>query len=67
MDKSTVELYRNRWQAVAVIEAREQWESTSTQRWQQLNAIVRMAAALELPREKDASQDTAVIQRWNHL
>lgn len=67
MDKSTVELYRNRWQAVAVIEAREQRESTSTQRWQQLNAIVRMAAALELPREKDASQDTAVIQRWNHL
>ncbi|HFQ93408.1 MAG TPA: hypothetical protein ENK32_05330 [Anaerolineae bacterium] len=67
MDKSTVELYRNRWQAVAAIETQEQRKATSTQRWQQLNAIVRMAAALELPQENDEIQDAVAMQRWNRL
>ena len=67
MDKSMVDLYRSRWEAVAEIESIEQREASFAQRWSQLNAIIRMAAALGLPVVPDEEQENIVHQRWNDL
>ena len=67
MDKSMVDLYRNRWKTVAAIESIEQQEASPVQRWRQLNAIIRMAAALELQMVRDEEQETIVYKRWNYL
>ena len=62
-----VDLYRNRWKTVAAIESIEQQEASPVQRWRQLNAIIRMAAALELQMVRDEEQETIVYRRWNYL
>ena len=67
MDKSLAEQYRMRWQAVAEIEISEQRQASFSQRWQKLNAIVRMVAALGLKPEVDLAQEQIVYTRWNTL
>lgn len=67
MDKSLADLYRSRWKSVAAIESIEQQEASSAQRWRQLNAIIRMAAALGLPVARDEEQENLVHKRWNYL
>ena len=62
-----VDLYRNRWKRVAAIESIEQKEAPFVQRWRQLNAIMRMAAALGLQIVRDEEQETVVHKRWNYL
>jgi hypothetical protein len=58
--------YRQRWQAVAEVEAEEAKAKTIEQRWLELNAIYRMAVALGLPLEQDSSEEV-VYQRWAKL
>ena len=67
MDQETLQAYRDRWQAVAEIEALEQRRMSVTQRWRQLNVLVRMAAALELPLDRDDQLDDLADQHWRRL
>lgn len=67
MDQETLQAYRNRWQAVAEIEALEQQRMSVTQRWRQLNVLLRMAAALELPLDRDDQLDDLADQHWRRL
>lgn len=48
MNKSMLRDYKNRWQTVAEFEVIEQQQTSIVQRWQKLNALVRMAAGLGL-------------------
>jgi len=67
MDQETLQAYRNRWQAVAEIEALEQQRMSVTQRWRQLNVLLRMAAALDLPLDRDDQLDDLADQHWRRL
>jgi len=48
-DKKLVREFRDRWKAVAAVEAEEQKTASIELRWQQLNSILRMAIGLGLP------------------
>ena len=67
MNKSMLTAYKNRWEAVAEIEATELRQTSMAQRWQQLNALVRMAAGLGILRRDDDEQNSEIHQRWNLL
>lgn len=67
IDQEALQAYRSRWQAVAEIEALEQQEASVAERWRQLNALWRMAAALSLPIDYDDQSDEAAHQRWTRL
>ena len=67
IDQETLQAYRSRWQAVAEIEALEQQTASVAERWRQLNAVLRMAAALELPLDGDNQLDDIAHQRWTRL
>jgi len=65
MNNQLAKGFRERWQAVAAIEAEEQRTASIALRWQQTNAIFRLAAGLGLPRgEKDDAETEAVRRRW---
>jgi hypothetical protein len=74
MPQSEIELtqqnlvaYRQRWQAVAAVEAAEREASSVTERWQQMNALLRLAKSLNIvPPPEDASLDES-RQRWQVL
>lgn len=59
--------FRERWQAVAAIEAEEQRATSVSLRWQQLNAIFRLAQGLGLLPVEDDAQVEAVRCRWVKL
>jgi hypothetical protein len=46
LDREMAQAYRDRWQAVAEVENAQRQQTSLTQRWQTLNALLRMAAAL---------------------
>ena len=52
---------------VAEIEALEQQKMSIAERWRQLNALLRMAAALKLPSDRDDHPSDIVQQRWSRL
>ena len=58
--------FRKRWQAVAALEREEQREASVALRWQQLNAILRLAIGLELPLREQFEEET-VRRRWAKL
>lgn len=62
-----LEEYRDRWQMVADFEAEEQRQTSFAQRWQKLNALLRMATALGLQVNDSDDQDEIIWQRWNQL
>jgi hypothetical protein len=59
--------FRERWQAVAAVEAEEQRAASIALRWQQTNAIFQMAAGLGLLRTEDDAETEAVRRRWAML
>lgn len=66
LDKTALQQHKKRWQEVARFEEEEERQSTSLDRWQRLNAIIRLATDLNLA--KDANQDEAFVwNRWNRL
>ena len=67
MNKSMLIEYQERWKAVAEVELMEQRQASIRQRWQQLNAIVRMAAGLGVLYKDEDGQVDIVRQRWNVL
>ncbi|MFQ6100704.1 MAG: hypothetical protein ACE5OS_05665 [Anaerolineae bacterium] len=65
MNSQLAKEFRGRWQAVAAIEAEEQREASIALRWQQTNAILRLATGLGLPlAERDSAEIEAVRRRW---
>ncbi len=67
LDKEMLIAYQNRWQAVTEVKNTELQQTTIRQRWKQLNALLRMAAALRLQPKDDIEEDDIVYQRWNRL
>ena len=67
--KSELLAYQNRWKAVAEAEAEELRQTSLADRWRQLNAVMRMAAGLDILQEDsdDSEQIIAVRERWNRL
>ena len=66
MDPQQAREYRARWQAVAAIEEEEQKASSVQSRWQQLNAILRLAAGLRL-NVAQPDEEEEVRARWARL
>jgi len=66
MSEYPMRQFREHWQAVAAIEREEQREASVALRWQQLNAILRLAMGLELPLRERLDEE-AVRQRWVKL
>ncbi len=65
MNSQLAREFRERWQAVAAIEAEEQRAASIAARWQQMNAILRLAMGLELSLEKEVDVEVeAVYRRW---
>jgi hypothetical protein len=67
LEKSMLEAYRNRWQAVADRENEEQRRMSFVDRWKKLNSVIRFAQTLGLVRQTDEQQIDLVRQRWNEL
>lgn len=67
LDRTMLEAYQRRWQAAAEREAQERQQTSVAQRWRQLNALLRMAAALGLQPAGASQEDDLVRQRWIRL
>jgi hypothetical protein len=67
MSDQLMKEFRERWQAVAAIEAQEQRAASVALRWQQTNAILRLAIGLGLPLTEPDEEDEVVRQRWAKL
>ena len=67
LDQEMLKAYQKRWQAVAEVKNTELQQTTIRQRWKQLNALLRMAAALGIQPEVDIEEDVIIYQRWNRL
>jgi len=66
MSEYLMKQFRKRWQAVAALEREEQREASIALRWQQLNAILRLAIGLELPL-REQFEEEIVRRRWAKL
>ena len=64
MDRDIAKAFRDRWQAVAAIEAEEQRLASDDLRWRQLKAILQLAAELGLACEKPPEEVERARQRW---
>ncbi len=58
--------FHERWQTIGAVEAAERRAATVAQRWQQLNAVLRLALGLGLPLKED-EQEKMVWERWARL
>ena len=59
--------FRERWQAVAAIETEEQISASVALRWQQTNAVLRLAVGLGIAVDEPDDLDQAVYDRWAQL
>jgi hypothetical protein len=66
MSDKLMKEFRERWQAVAAIEAEEQRTASVALRWQQTNAILRLAIGLGLPL-MESDEEEVVRRRWAKL
>lgn len=67
LDKEALQAYRRRWQTIADVEAAERREASLAERWQQMNALLRMALALKLPLTTDDQEAGEGHEQWNRL
>jgi hypothetical protein len=68
MNSQQAREFRERWQAVMVIEAEEQITTSIVVRWQQMNAILRLAIGMGLSLEKkDDAKIETLYRRWASL
>jgi hypothetical protein len=65
MDKTQARLFRQRWQAVQMIQQEQARESTLEQHWRQLNAAFGLGKGLHLV--TDDSDEMRVYLRWAKL
>jgi len=62
-----VKRFRDRWREVEAIEIEEQRTASVALRWQQLNAIFRLAVGLGLTLAESDEQEQIVRRRWTKL
>jgi hypothetical protein len=67
MSDKLMKEFREHWQAVAAIEAEEQRTASVALRWQQTNAILRLAMGLGLPLTESDAEEEIVRLRWAKL
>ena len=67
MEVEELREYQDRWKAVAAVEREEQRQASEESRWQQLNRLLAMAAALGLKENVSQGDVDAVRRRWNRL
>lgn len=67
IDRASLLAYQRRWQAVDAVKQAEQQAATIAERWQRLNALLRLAGSLGLQSPDDRPISDPVQQRWNHL
>jgi len=67
MDAQLVKGFRDRWQEIEAIEIEEQPMVSGTLRWQQLNAIFRLAVGLGIPLSGPDEEEESVRLRWAKL
>jgi len=67
LDAETLHAYRQRWQIVAQMNDSERRRATVTERWHQLNSLLRMSAALGLHPRSNESEVSIPRQHWNQL
>ena len=66
MSEFDIKNYRNRWEVVKVVEAKELREASLAQRWKKLNSIARLAFESGISPEPDQSK-MEVHKRWAKL
>ncbi len=66
-DAQSAKKFRDRWREVEAIEIEEQRTASVALRWQQLNAIFRLAVGLGVPLSGLDEQEEIVRQRWARL
>jgi hypothetical protein len=64
MDKHLVREYRERWRAVEAVDLAERRRSLVGWRLQQMDAIYRLAAGLQLAGKDSTGDEMAVYERW---
>jgi hypothetical protein len=67
IDKEALQAYRKRWEAVAEVEAAEKRHATIEQRWQKLNAMLRLTISLGLYEKMRNPNVNDVRNRWIKL
>ena len=67
VDAQLMKRFRDRWREVEAIEIEEQRTASVALRWQQLNAIFRLAVGLGVPLSGLDEQEEIVRQRWARL
>ena len=67
MDKQLAKEFRDRWKAIAAVEAGEQRAASLDLRWKQMNAILGLAMVLKMPLMAPDRQEDIVRQRWVKL
>ena len=67
IDAQRVKMFRDRWREVEAIEIEEQRTASVALRWQQLNAIFRLAVGLGLTLAESDEQEQIVRRRWTKL
>lgn len=67
IDRASLLAYQRRWQAVDAVKQAEQQAATVAERWQRLNALLRLAGSLGLQSPDDRPISDPAQQRWNHL
>ena len=66
LDSQLAKQFRDRWQAVAVVEMQEQRAASVGLRWRQLNAVWQLALGMGLQPEPDDTE-SLVRERWARL
>ncbi len=67
MTRSQAKAFRDRWQAVAAVEAEERRGTSLRQRWVQMNALRGLMVGLKLSPPSDGDQEKIVWERWARL
>jgi hypothetical protein len=64
LDRASLTAYRQRWQTVNAIETAERQSTSITERWQQMNALLRLAMALNILPPGDDVAVNEGRERW---
>lgn len=67
MDRQLLIAYRDRWRAVEAVEREEHRAASVALRWQQTNAIFRLAMGMGLLPNSLDDQEQEIYRRWAAL
>ncbi len=67
MDRRLLIAYRDRWRAVEAVEREERRAASVALRWQQTNAIFRLAMGMGLLSSSPDDQEQEIYRRWAAL